>query len=388
MIKEENEAINITVYPKFMNDIQMLSEELESLYSHYSRRMKSVSEELSRERAKHKVYQLEVAENHQTIQLLTEQIDYLLVESESKYERNGGQFSIESESTDEESSSLELVSLTAGKELREVDELLLPPVIPEIRVLYENTYSYKKTMMDRVKNEVISMLIEANEYFISDNKRPLEFEINSIAYKSQLAWIRKQQRQYMKRKKERWYSKMWNFLWGKQDSNHPEVIKKLNLIEEQLESYSDHFNEVKESLTKNNERDEATQNYLQRMSALHEELKKIEMHYEDELQALRNQIEEFRQRETDLEKQLKLMTEKNTEKQEEKNQREAALEKELTLLRQNQKSQSIKKNDLYSKMKRQREKADQGNPQFEEFGNLPMAPEGKRTMFDPNKYIR
>ncbi|MCA1062460.1 hypothetical protein QTG56_17725 [Rossellomorea sp. AcN35-11] len=388
MIVEENEAIDMTAYPKVVNEIHLLSEELESLYSHYSRRMKNVSEELSRERAKQKVYQLEIAENHQTIQMLTEQIEHLLGHSELELKRKHGHVSEESESYNDEIFYSDQNESIAAHELREVDELFLPTAIPEIRVIYENIHSQKKSILDRVKNDVISLLIEANEHFISENNRSMKVGVYPNTLKTELAWVRKKQKEYMKRKNERWYTKMWSFLWGKQESHHPELMKKLNLIEEQLESYSDHINEVKESLLKSNERDETTQNYLQKMSALHEELKKIEEHYEEELHALRNQIDEFRQRESDLEKQLKLMTEKDTGKGEGKSQREAELEKELTMLRQNLKSQSNKKNDLYKKMKHQNKKADQGNPQFEEYGTIPMASETKRTMFNPSKYMR
>ncbi|MGG1630644.1 hypothetical protein [Rossellomorea sp. NRS-1567] len=388
---EEDESKDGTGYPEVMNDIHLLSEELESLYNHYSRRMKNVSEELSRERSKHKVYQLEIAENHHTIQMLTEQIDYLLQDIELKHEiylqlqheLKRGPFQDETELINEATYEPEYLNVSW-----EDHDFLLPTAIPEIRVIYESTISHKKSKLESVKNDAISLLIEANEYFLSESKRSFEVELYANAFITQLAWIRKQQKQYMEEKNERWYAKMWKFLWGKEENNHPEIIKKLNLIEEHLESYSGKINEVKESLNKSNEREETTQNYLQKMSALHEELKKIEEHYEEELHALRNQIEEFKQRETDLERQMTLMNEKDSGNQKGKSHREMELEKELTKLRQDLKSQSNKKNDLYNKMKQQSKQAPQGNPQFEEYGNIPMAPEAKRTMFNPNKYIR
>lgn len=397
MTVEEDESKDGTGYPEVMNDIHLISEELESLYNHYSRRIKNVSEELSRERSKHKVYQLEIAENHHTIQMLTEQIEYLLQDMELKHEiylqlqheLKKGPFQSESEFINEATNIPDNMDDSfSGNSLWEFNDHLLPTAIPEIRVIYESTFSHKRSILESVKNDAISLLMEANEYFLSESKRSIEVEVYAKAFTSQLAWIRKQQKQYMNGKNERWYTKMWNFLWGKQENNHPEILKKLNLIEEHLESYSGKFNEVKESLNKSNEREETTQNYLQKMSVLHEELKKIEEHYEEELHALRNQIEEFKQRETDLEKQMTLMNEKETGKQKGKSQREVELEKELTKLRQELKSQSNKKNDLYNKMKQQSKQVPQGNPQFEEYGNIPMAPEAKRTMFNPNKYIR
>jgi len=397
MTVEEDETKDGTGYPEVMNDIHLISEELESLYNHYSRRIKNVSEELSRERSKHRLYQFEIAENHHTIQMLTEQIDYLLQDMELKHEIylqlqhdiKQGSIPYESELINEATNKPENVEDSiSGNSLWEVNDHLLPTAIPEIRVIYESTLSHKRSILEGVKNDVISLLMEANEYFLSESKRSIEVELYANAFAAQLVWIRQQYKQYMKGKNERWYTKMWNFLWGKQENNHPEIIKKLNLIEEHLESYSGKFNEVKESLNKSNDREETTQNYLQKMSALHEELKKIEEHYEEELHALRTQIEEFKQREKDLERQMTLMNEKDTSNQKGKSQREMELEKELSKLRQDLKSQSNKKNDLYNKMKQQSKQVPQGNPQFEEYGNIPMAPEAKRTMFNPNKYIR
>ncbi|QHE61364.1 hypothetical protein FHE72_10225 [Rossellomorea vietnamensis] len=86
MCEEDNKWKPDIDVPGVMHDIHLLSEELESLYHHYSTRIKNVSEELSRERSKQKVYQLEIAENHHTIQMLTEQIEYLLQEVEVRHE--------------------------------------------------------------------------------------------------------------------------------------------------------------------------------------------------------------------------------------------------------------------------------------------------------------
>ncbi|WP_061809974.1 hypothetical protein [Rossellomorea vietnamensis] len=377
-----------------LNDIHLISEELESLYNHYSRRIKSVSEELSRERGKHKVYQSEIAENHHTIQMLTAQIEYLLQDIERKHQlyihlQNEEHVSeeINSDITEAEPSVEDIPEGDLWKD----SDYLLPTAIPEIRVIYESTHSQNKSLLENVKNEAISLLIEANDYFVSESSKSIEAKIYSDYFQSHLEWIRKQRTQYTVGKNERWYTIMWKFLWGQEENNHPEILKKLGLIEEQLVTYSSKFNEVKESLNQSNSREETTQNYLQKMSQLHDELKKIEEHYEEELHSLRNQIEEFKQRESDLERQVTLLNEKYTGKQKESNQREIELEQELVKLRQDLKTQSNRKNDLYNKMKQQssvKKQIPQVNPQFEEYGNIPMASEAKRTMFNPNKYIR
>ena len=385
-----------------LNDIHIISEELESLYNHYSRRIKSVSEELSRERGKHKVYQSEIAENHHTIQMLTAQIEYLLQDIERKQQLYIHLQNELKEESFRDHLSEEINSVITKPEapvediheedLWEVSDYILPTAIPEIRVIYESTHSQKKSLLENVKNEAISLLVEANEYFVSGSNKSIEVEVYSNAFPTYLEWIRKQRKQYTVGINERWYSKMWKYLWGKEEeNNHPEILKKLDLIEEQLVSYASKFNEVKESLNQSNSREETTQNYLQKISQLHDQLKKIEGHYEEELHALKDQIEEFKQRESDLKRQMTLLNEKYTGKQKERNQREIELEQELVKLRQGLKSQSNKKNDLYNKMKQQnsvKKQTPQVNPQFEEYGNIPLASEAKRTMFNPNKYIR
>ena len=182
---------------------------------------------------------------------------------------------------------------------------------------------------------------------------------------------------------------MWKLLWGKEEeNNHGELLKKLDLIEEQLNLYSSKFNEVKQSLNLVNKREENTQNFLQKMSDLHAELRKTEEHHEEKLNALKAQVEKFKQREADFERQITLLDEKNKANENERNQRELKLEKELVKLREDLKSQSNKKNELYNKMKHQKKQAPQMNSQFDEYGNIPMSSESKRTMFNPNKYIR
>lgn len=387
-----------TDVPGVMHDLHMISEELESLYHHYSTRIKNVSEELSRERSKHKVYQLEIAENHHTIHMLTEQIEYLLQEVEARHELNirleqnvktetmTGKARGNNQLTYQEEFIKEINS---EDNQWEVTDHLLPASIPEIRVIYESIQSDMKIILEQLKNKTITLLIETNEYFLSEKKKSIEVEMYHTAFGIQLEWLRLQRRKYMARNKERWYTEMWNFFWGKEEgNNHPEILKKLDLIEEQLLSYSVKFNEVKETLEKNTEREETTQRYIHKMGALQEEIKKIEGLYEDELHSLKNQLEEFKQREKDLERQISLLNKKYSGEQKEKSQREVELEQELNRLRKDLHFQSNKKNELYNKMKQHKKQAPQVNPQFDEYGHIPMASEAKRTMFNPNKYLR
>ncbi|MFI8686186.1 hypothetical protein [Rossellomorea sp. NPDC077527] len=397
MKKMNEEGSKSQEFPGVLKDIHLISEELESLYNHYSNRIRKVSEELSSERSKHKVYQLEIAENHHTIQMLTEQIEYLLKNLEVKHElyiQLKNELKKESLQNDLKEISLATTTRNANDEdnsqgdFWEVTEHTFPSPIPEIRVIYESTESHNKSLLKKIKNDALSLLVEANRCFFPESNMSIEVEEYSNTFTTQLEWLRKQRKQYMVGKNERWYSKMWKFLWGKEENNHPEILKKLDLIEEQLVLYSSKFNEVKETLNMGNTREEITQNFLQKTSDLHDELKKIEEHYEEELHALKNQIEDFKQRESHLERQMALLDEKNKAKQSEKNQREIELEEELVKLRQDLKSQSNKKNDLYNRMKQQKNQAPQVNSQFEEYGNIPMSSESKRTMFNPNKYIR
>ncbi|QHE61365.1 hypothetical protein FHE72_10230 [Rossellomorea vietnamensis] len=266
---------------------------------------------------------------------------------------------------------------------------MLPASIPEIRVIYESIQSDMKTNLEQLKNRAISLLIETNEYYLLEKKKAIEVEMYHNAFITLLEWLQVQRKRYIGRNKERWSTEVWNFLWGKEEgNNHPEILKKLDLIEEQLLSYSAKFNDVKETLAKNTEREETTQKYIQKMGALQDEIKKIEGLYEDEIHSLKNQLEDFKQREKDLERQISLLNEKYTGKQKEKSQREVELEQELNRLRKDLQSQSNKKNELYNKMKQQKKQAPQVNPQFDEYGHIPMASEAKRTMFNPNKYIR
>jgi hypothetical protein len=396
-VTEEEYKINHgTEYPDLMNDIHMISEEIQSLYNNYSKRIKNVSEELSRERSKHLVYQSEIAENHHTILLLTEQIEFLLENIEMNYELDLQlqQELIRISLSDETELINDKNFQVAYKEERihdnSKDVHFAPTPIPEIKVFYESAQVYMKSPLEKIKNEAISLLIEANEYFLSEKKILFEVEVYNNAFVTLIDWLRMHRKQYMRPIKERWYTIVWKFLWGKEEeNNHPEILKKLNLIEEQLVSHSMKFNEVKETLIRSNKSEETTKSYLQKIGVLNDELKRIEEYYEDELHSLKNQLEDYKQREKDLEKEVSLLNEKYTGKNKEKSNREVEMEKELDKLKKDLQSRSNKKNEIYQNMKQQQKKqVPHVNPQFDEYGNIPMASESKRTMFNPNKYMR
>jgi chromosome segregation ATPase len=195
----------------------------------------------------------------------------------------------------------------------------------------------------------------------------------------------------------RWLIKMWNFLWGKNEENqNPEVLKKLEVIENHLQSYSNKFNEVSESLKEKDERDKMTESYLEKMSNLHAELKKIEEYYEEELDALKTKLNKYKQKEVELQKEVSLLNKNLTEKQVPlTSERENELEKELETLRKQLQSQSNKKNNMYQQMKNQASKENKksqteqmSNPEYEKYGSVPMPNESKKTMFDPRRYNR
>ncbi|MCR8848725.1 hypothetical protein NQ095_09935 [Rossellomorea sp. SC111] len=403
MIEEDHTSSTNIEHHDIINDIQVLSNDLEALYTHYSNRIRNVSEELSRERSKHRVYQLEIAENHHTIQTLTEQIDYLLQEMEVKHElfiQIQKQVDLDSLSAGEtlfDKSQDKRTTLTVETDTQEgiksESDIPFPPsFIPEIRVIYESHSSEGKSSLESLKNKVILLLMEANRYFLLEGKESNEFEMFQHAFHVYIDWLQMQKHKLKGQKNERWHHKVWKFLWGKEEeNNHPEIIKKLDLIEDHLMSYSDKFNEVKDSLDQNKKRAETTQDYLNQMNALYEELKTVEGFYEEKILGLKAQVEECKQRENELERQVELLNDKYSGKQKEKNQRESELEKELTQLRKELQAQSNKKNELYNKMKQQssaKKQAPQVNPQFDEYGNIPMSSDAKRTMFNPNKYMR
>ncbi|MGF3102643.1 hypothetical protein [Rossellomorea sp. DUT-2] len=396
MTEEEYKLNHGTEYPELMNDIHMISEEIQSLYNHYSKRIKNVSEELSRERSKHLVYQSEIAENHHTILMLTEQIEFLLQNIEMKYEldlelqQELMKKSLSDETELPNDKNFQVAYKEESIQDNSKDVHLAPTPIPEVKIIYESAQGYMKSPLEKIKNEAISLLIEANEYFLSEKKILFEVEVYNNVFVNLIDWLRMHRKQYMRPIKERWYTIVWKFLWGKEEeNNHPEILKKLNLIEEQLVSHSMKFNEVKETLIKSNESEETTKSYLQKISVLNDELKKIEEYYEDELHSLKDQLEDYKQREKDLEKEVSLLNQKYTGNQKEKSNREAEMEKELDKLKKDLQSRSNKKKEIYQNMKQQQKKqASHVNPQFDEYGNIPMASESKRTMFNPNKYMR
>ena len=201
MNEEESKSQEFT---GVLKDVHLISEELESLYNHYSNRIRKVSEELSKEQSKHKVYQLEIAENHHTIQMLTEQIEYLLQNLEMKHELNIQlQNELKKVSLHVESKEISKVTsirddpheVTSDVDFKGVSDHTCPSPIQDLRVIYDSTQIHKKSELERIKNEVISLLVEANEYFVPENNKSIEMEVYSNAFSEQLVWLKKQRKQ-------------------------------------------------------------------------------------------------------------------------------------------------------------------------------------------------
>lgn len=188
---------------------------------------------------------------------------------------------------------------------------------------------------------------------------------------------------------ERWRYTMWNFLSGKEHAEmNAEVLQRLEEIDEQLRAYSSKFMEVKEAIAEQQSRNDSAQNHLTEVKKIQEEINKIESYYEEEIQSLKQQIVHFKEREGELQREITLLhdQQKNAPKQ---SARELELEAEVESLRSKIKQQSNKKNDLYKQMKTQKkEEVPQVNPEFDEYGNIPLPSDSKRTMFNPQKYFR
>jgi chromosome segregation ATPase len=123
-------------------------------------------------------------------------------------------------------------------------------------------------------------------------------------------------------------------------------------------------------------------------------LKKIEGYYEEEIQALKTQLDEYKQKESELESQLSMLNKTYKDNSKTPSVRESELEEELKKLRSEIQAQSNKKNDLFKRMKQPstppKPKTIQSNPEFDQFGTgtIPLAAESKKTMFNPNNYLR
>jgi hypothetical protein len=406
---EERASIQEGQYHDVLNDFHQISDEIQSLYHNYSKRIKSASEELSKQKSKHHLYEMEITENHNTIELLTAQIEHLLndrltsrqMNIQKRHEFNQNNKNKEPNKNEDIPDNNKAIE--SGESYQdtpvEFDSGDFPPLnilptsIPEIRIIYESTLDEKKKLLDHVTKSLLSLIVQSNEHLANINTGWPDLTPYIKAITMELEVIRLHKKQSVK--KERWYMKMWKFLWGKQDEDSsPEILKKLEEIERQLTDYADKFKEVNELLKLGTEQEETTRNYLGQMNTLHSELKKIEEHYEEEIQALKIQLDEYKQRESELESKLSILNESYKDKLKTPSVREAELEEELKKLRSEIQVQSGKKNDLFKKMKQQsppsKPKVPQSNPEFDEFGSgaIPIAAESKKTMFNPNNYLR
>jgi chromosome segregation ATPase len=407
---EERARIQEDQYHDVLNDFHQISDEIQSLYHNYSKRIKNASEEMSKQKSKHQLYELEITENHNTIELLTAQIEHLLhdrftgrqmitqLKHELNQDRKDNKDQNKNEGIPDNNAKTESGECYPDTSIEfESGDIpsanILPTPIPEIRIIYESTVDEKKNMVDHVTKRLMTLIVQSNEHLIILNSgRPdLKFYIKAI--NNELDLIRLYKKHAIK--KERWYMKVWKFLWGKHEEDYsPEILKKLEEIERQLTDYADKFKEVNEMLKMGTEHEETTRSYLGKMNSLHTELKKIEEYYEEEIQALKTQLDEYKQKESELESQLSMLNKTYKDNSKTPSVRESELEEELKKLRSEIQAQSNKKNDLFKRMKQPstppKPKTIQSNPEFDQFGTgtIPLAAESKKTMFNPNNYLR
>jgi chromosome segregation ATPase len=403
---EERQSMSEDQYHDVLNDFHQISDEIQSLYHNYSKRIKSASEELSKQKSKHNLYELEISENYNTIELLTAQIEHLLHDRVTSRQMIAQLRNLNHDSKEQ----TEIKGMRNIIPVIETEEFYpdehaeydpgdfssvnnLPPSIPEIRIIYESALDEKKNLMKLVTRRLLALIIQSHGClaFSTSGLQDLTPYIKAINNELELIRLHKQ----YSVKKERWYQKVWKFLWGKQEGdNNPEILKKLEEIERHLTDYADKFKEVNELLKLDSEQEETTRSYLGKMNSLHTELKKIEEYYEEEIETLKTQLDEYKQRESELESKLSILDETYKDKSKAPSVRESQLEEELKKLRSEIQAQSNKKNDLYKKMKQPstpaKPKAPQNNPEFDQFGSgsIPYAAESKKTMFNPNNYLR
>ncbi|XXM71189.1 hypothetical protein ACQ0QQ_15950 [Lysinibacillus sphaericus] len=377
-------------------DFQMISEDIESLYHTYSKRLKIASEEISKERSKRGIYEIEISGNHETIEILMAQVDYLLKERDQtrnrfleinkwfkqKYEKVPLQF-------------YEAASIEGNEDLKVSESSCSrePAQISEVMIIYENEINEIKLIKEQLKKNMLDIFLNSKLFFKIDTIAGIELTPYIKLIERDLELIDEIRRR--SGKKERWYMKMWRFLWGKpEEVFHPEIMKKLNKIEEQLVEYAGKFNEVNETLMNNKEKADLEDNYLEKMNKLHGELKKLEEYYEEEMEVLKGKLEEYKRREAELETKLSMMDESQNDSKINAGKREVELEEELKKLREELKSHSNKKSDLYQKMKvnaaTAKKQPPQRNSEYEEYGkgNIPIPSDANKIMFDPSKYIR
>ena len=188
---------------------------------------------------------------------------------------------------------------------------------------------------------------------------------------------------------ERWRYVMWNFISGREHAEmNAEILKRLEEIDEQLREYSSKFIEVKGVIAEQQSRNDSAQNHLTEVKKIQEEINNIETYYEEEIQSLKQQLDHFKEREGELEREITLLHDQK-QKAPKQSARELELESEVEALKSRIKQQSNKKSDLYNQMKSQKKaEVPQVNPEFDEYGNIPLPSDSKRTMFNPQKYFR
>lgn len=195
--------------------------------------------------------------------------------------------------------------------------------------------------------------------------------------------------QQLKSHSERWRYTMWHFLSGREHAEmNVEILRRLEEIDEQLREYSAKFTEVKGAIAEQQSINESAQNHLTEVKKIQEEINKIETYYEEEIQSLKQQIDHFKEREGELEREITLLHDQQ-QSAPKQSARELELESEIEALKSRIKQQSNKKNDLYNQMKSQKKaEVPQVNPEFDEYGNIPLPSDSKKTMFNPQKYFR
>ncbi|MCP3739181.1 hypothetical protein [Rossellomorea sp. BNER] len=401
ILSKNNPDTSEESYLEVLQDIHSISTELESLYKQYTIGLKSLSEELSEEKSKHRLYQLEISDNHETIQTLSDQIDHLQKDRQKRIEV----IYLLNKKLSQAQSQDQLKEITPNTEVFSVSEPQIeqisnssPTQPPEIMIVYESNHQEKLLLIEQFKKDFISFLLDSKKFLLRSKSVHTDIEVYGRLIEKEIKEVNIYKKELMKNKKGgRWLIKMWNFLWGKNEENqNPEVLKKLEVIENHLQSYSNKFNEVSESMKEKDERDKKTESYLEKMSNLHAELKKIEEYYEEELDALKAKLNKYKQKEVELQKEVSLLNKNLTEKQVPlTSEREKELEKELETLRKQLQSQSNKKNNMYQQMKNQastenkKSQTEQmSNPEYEKYGSVPMPNESKKTMFDPRRYNR
>ncbi len=400
-MKETEDLVNTKLnleppeYAHYLNDIHALSSEIDSFYTHYAKRIKDLSEALSKEKSKEKLYQIEIAGNHETIQILNNQLQSLQrqLNNNKKEHRIGKINTIKSQ---ENESVLQIGNIDNPDNTKEIVKPIPVSTRPvEISVIQYNDLHDEKDLMRHLKNEFITLIIHSH-YNPANYKQHfslIDMYIDFIYREMEMLNYIKED--YLRKKTfKRWMVKMWNFFWGKEQTNSSEVIKRLENIEKQLLSYANQYEELKKTFEAANEHEDMSSRNLSQMNQLKEELKDIEEYYEGEIQSLKQKLNSYQLKESDLLNEISKLNESmNANNGDgESLAKEIELNRELEKLRKQLKAQSNNNNELYKKLKPQSKKKlneDQLlNKEFEEYGHIPLPDQSKRTMFDPNKYNR